>query len=222
MLIRSLVELHAWLHSYLCFSLIEKLFLSNLDNSSTLNLSIELLNCFLSQSRHLLTARWINWESSWSLDSFSITSRFVEIRSIASQHLFDTWLFVELLSCFLSQSWQLSTARWIDRESSWPFDSFLTASRSIEVGSIASRHLAIDRDPLACIVFHMFWIFLLSCHPYYLVSLHSCIFMDSLCPLDHLYLSWVKRSNFLYPLSIMTKRRRNCGNTWFLFKDSIC
>ena len=50
-----------------------------------------------------------------------------------SQHLFDTWLFVELLSCFLSQSWQLSIARWIDRESSWPFDSFLTASRSIEI-----------------------------------------------------------------------------------------
>ena len=31
MLIGSLVELHAWLHSYLCFSLLEKLFLSNLD-----------------------------------------------------------------------------------------------------------------------------------------------------------------------------------------------
>ena len=35
MLIGSLVELHAWLHSYLCFSLLEKLFLSNLDTSST-------------------------------------------------------------------------------------------------------------------------------------------------------------------------------------------
>ena len=36
--------------------------------------------------------------------------------------------------------------------------------------------------------------------------------MNSLCPLDHLYISQVKRSNFLYPLSIMTKRRRNCGD----------
>ena len=35
MLIGSLVELHAWLHSYLCFSFLEKLFLSNLDSFST-------------------------------------------------------------------------------------------------------------------------------------------------------------------------------------------
>ena len=34
-LIGSLVELHAWWHSYLCFSLLEKLFLSNLDSFST-------------------------------------------------------------------------------------------------------------------------------------------------------------------------------------------
>ena len=34
MLIRSLIELHAWLYSYLCFSLLEKLFLSNLDTFS--------------------------------------------------------------------------------------------------------------------------------------------------------------------------------------------
>ena len=81
MLIRSLVELHAWLHSYLCFSLIEKLFLSNLDNSSTLNLSVELLNCFLSQSRHLLTARWINQESSCPFDSFSTTGGSIELLS---------------------------------------------------------------------------------------------------------------------------------------------
>ena len=32
---------------------------------------------------------------------------------------------------------------------------------------------------------------------------------------DHLYISWVKHSSFLYPLSIMTKRGRNCG---FFFK----
>ena len=36
--------------------------------------------------------------------------------------------------------------------------------------------------------------------------------MDSLYPLDHLYVSWVKLYNFLYPLSIMTKRGRNCGD----------
>ena len=36
--------------------------------------------------------------------------------------------------------------------------------------------------------------------------------MDFLCPLDHYYVSWVKLSSFLYPLSIMTKRGRNCGD----------
>ena len=39
--------------------------------------------------------------------------------------------------------------------------------------------------------------------------------MDSLCPLDHLYVSWVKLYSFLYHLSIMTKRERICG---FFFK----
>ena len=36
MMFGFLVELHVWLHSYLCFSLLEKLFLNNLDTSSTL------------------------------------------------------------------------------------------------------------------------------------------------------------------------------------------
>ena len=36
--------------------------------------------------------------------------------------------------------------------------------------------------------------------------------MDFLCPLDHCYVSRVKLSSFLYPLSIMTKRGRNCGD----------
>ena len=35
MLFGSLVELHVWLHSCLCFFLLEKMFLSNLDSSST-------------------------------------------------------------------------------------------------------------------------------------------------------------------------------------------
>ena len=67
-------------------------------------------------------------------------------------------------------------------------------------------------------VFHMLCILLLSYHPKYLVSLHSCIYMDFLCPLDHLYVSQVKLYSSLYPLSIMTKRGRNCGDMWFLFK----
>ena len=34
---------------------------------------------------------------------------------------------------------------------------------------------------------------------------------SSLIIFDHLFVSRVKLSSFLYPLSIMTKRRRNCG-----------
>ena len=41
--------------------------------------------------------------------------------------------------------------------------------------------------------------------------------MDFLCPLDHLYVFWVKLSSFLYPLSIMTKRGRNYGEYVFFF-----
>ena len=90
-------------------------------------------------------------------------------------------------------------------------------SRFIEVILCAFYQLdsfLICQDPLTCIVFHMFCIFLLSCHPQHLVSLHSCIYMDSLCPLiilDHLYVSQVKLYSFLYPLSIMTKKGRKCG-----------
>ena len=46
MLIGSLVELHAWLHSYLCFSCLEKLFLSNLDSFSTLPRHLAIYRAF--------------------------------------------------------------------------------------------------------------------------------------------------------------------------------
>ena len=42
--------------------------------------------------------------------------------------------------------------------------------------------------------------------------------MDSLCPLDHLYVSQVKLYSFLYPLSIMTKRGRNVEICGFFLK----
>ena len=79
MLFGSLVELHASLHSYLCFSLLEKLFLSNLDTSSTPSY----LSSFSSSSyRNLdgfLTARWINWDFFWILDSFLTANGSIEL-----------------------------------------------------------------------------------------------------------------------------------------------
>ena len=56
---------------------------------------------------------------------------------------------------------------------------------------------------------------------FYYIVIHSILFhyihaflwisCTPLIILDHLYVSRVKLSRFLYPLSIMTKRGRNCG-----------
>ena len=76
MLIGSLVELHAWLHSYMCFSILEKRFLSYLDTSSIpprhLAIYRALKLCSYRNLDRSLTARWIDWESSWTLDSWWI------------------------------------------------------------------------------------------------------------------------------------------------------
>ena len=50
-----------------------------------------------------------------------------------SRHLSIPGLSIELFNCFLSQSWHLLIARWIDRESSCPFDSSLIPPQSIEL-----------------------------------------------------------------------------------------
>ena len=72
MFIGSLVVLQAWLHSYLYFSLLEKLFLSNLDTSSTPRYLSSSYAVFYRNLDTFSVARWIDRESSWILDSFSI------------------------------------------------------------------------------------------------------------------------------------------------------
>ena len=73
MLSGSLVELHAWLHSYVCFSLLEKWFLSNLDTSSIPPRHLAFCRALKVFSYRNLdrssTTRWIDRESSWTLDS---------------------------------------------------------------------------------------------------------------------------------------------------------
>ena len=75
----SLVELYAWLHSYLCFSLHEKLFLNNLDSFSTPGY----LSSFSSSSyRNLdsfLIARWIDRDFFWILNSFSTAGGLIKL-----------------------------------------------------------------------------------------------------------------------------------------------
>ena len=61
------------------FLFLKKLFLSNLDNSSTPSLSIELFSFFLSQSRHLLIARLIDWATFYPLDSSSTDPQSIEL-----------------------------------------------------------------------------------------------------------------------------------------------
>ena len=78
MLIGSLVELHAWLHSYLCFSLLEKLFLSNLDTSSTPGYLSSFSTSYLNLDSFSI-AMWIDRQTFWTLDSFSIASGSIEL-----------------------------------------------------------------------------------------------------------------------------------------------
>ena len=84
--------------------------------------------------------------------------------STAPRHLSIPSLSVKPFCYCLSQSRHLSIARWIDRESFCPLDSFSIVVRSIETYLTAARHLSIHQDSLACIAFHMFCIFLLSYH----------------------------------------------------------
>ena len=71
----SLFELYAWLHSYLCFSLLEKWFLSYFDTSSIpprhLAICRALKLCSYRNLDRSSTTRWIDRESSWTFDSFS-------------------------------------------------------------------------------------------------------------------------------------------------------
>ena len=78
-LIRSLVELYVGLHSYLCFSPLEKLFWkAGLTPPWYLAICRASQAFFLTQSRHLLDTWWIDRESSCLLDSSSTLGGSIE------------------------------------------------------------------------------------------------------------------------------------------------
>ena len=82
-LIGSLVELYVGLHSYLCFSHLEKLFWKAVSTPpqhflNTLLFVKLLKHFFKTQSRHLLDTWWIDQESSYFLDSSSTPARSIE------------------------------------------------------------------------------------------------------------------------------------------------
>ena len=114
MLTRSLVELHAWLHSYLCFSLFEKRFLSYFNPSSIppqhLAICRDLKLCSYRNLDKSSTVRWIDRESSWTLNSFLTVGGSIELLflclCLVSRHLLDSCI----CRCCVSQhlSWQMS------------------------------------------------------------------------------------------------------------------
>ena len=83
MLTGSFDELHVWLHSYLRFSLLEKRFLSYLDTSSIPPrhpaICRALRLCSYRNLDRSSTTRWIDQESSWTLNSFSIASGSIKL-----------------------------------------------------------------------------------------------------------------------------------------------
>ena len=101
MLTGSLVELHAWLHSYLCYSLLEKRFLSYLDTSSIPPWHLAIYRALkLCSYRNLdisSTARWINWESSWTLDCFSTVGGSIELLFLCPY--FVSWYLLDSCIC---------------------------------------------------------------------------------------------------------------------------
>ena len=149
-----------------------------------------------------------------------------------SQQLLDTSLILGYLSSFLTSSYRnldsFSTARWINRDFFWILNSFSIAGWSIEGGFcvIVSQYLSIHWDffflhALFFTCFASFFYLVIHSNLFHYINSFLWILCASLIIFDHLYISRVKRSSFLYPLSIMTEMGRNCGNMWFLFKDSI-
>ena len=106
MLIGSLVELYVGLHSYLCFSPLEKLFWkAGLTPPWYLAIYRASQAFFLSQSRQLLDTWWIDRECSCLLDSFSTPGGSIEL------------LFLDLIPCCSTLAQYLSCR--------WPFSRYL-------------------------------------------------------------------------------------------------
>ena len=151
MLTGSLDELHAWLHSYLRFSLLEKRFLSYLDTSSIpprhQAICRALRLCSYRNLDRSSTTRWIDQESSWTLNSFSIAGGSIELLFLClcfvSRHLLNSCICRRCFSRHLPRrmarhSWHLYLSRITDAlyiGLSWSSSHFLDLSRSIRAYS---------------------------------------------------------------------------------------
>ena len=111
MLFGSLVELHTWLHSCLCFSPLKNTVLKSwLDTSLIASYLSSFLSFFLSQSCQHLDTFWIDWESLWPLDSFSTPGGSIEPHLLLLMFQFlDSFSTHDLSTLLFSTfAWQMS------------------------------------------------------------------------------------------------------------------
>ena len=136
-----------------------------------------LKNCFEKLARHLLdtllSVELLKPFSYRNHDSSSIPGRSIEkalTSSIAPRHLVDRLSFYSWI-WFLVARYFLDTSTVEDHFLDTYLDRFSTAALvNVYYARHLSRHLSIDYDPLACIIFHMFCIF------FYYLYVHSILF----------------------------------------------
>ena len=147
------------------------------------------------------------------LDRSSTAFYLSSLLNFFSQQKLTQFRSIEISGVLLNR---ISTASSIHRETFYLADRSSIDSRSIEIGfySIAARQLLDLSGPscMHCFFFHMFCI---CWDP--LISLHSCIYLDSLCPLIiFMFLKW----SFIASCTLCQswqKGREIVEKLWFLF-----
>ena len=161
--------MHVWLHSYLCFSLLEKWFLSYLDTSLTPGYLSSFQTFSYRNLNKSLIARWINRESSWILDSWWINRAFLLCLCFIPRHLLDSCICRCCFSRHLPQqmAWHLSTP--LSIENYWSFIYWLSWSGSHFLWSLSiCPHLFTSQitlshsKPLSQVFFKLFQGFLFT------------------------------------------------------------
>ena len=109
MLFGYLVVLHCLIAFISVFFPSWKIVLKQPRHLSAVGLSIELFSWFLSQSRHLSIARWIDWESFYPLDRSSTDPRSIELL-----FTLDTCSIDASIEPFKRSSTPLNLSRFID------------------------------------------------------------------------------------------------------------
>ena len=169
----------------MCFSLLEKpLFFK--------------LNSFLTHPRQI-----------------SFLSSLYLVISTDPRQILDPSIFLGLTSI---ASWQLGRSIELKLCALCLLDTFSIDSRSIEISGFHLNRSSIAFRSVETLLHALFFTCFAS---FYYLVIHSILFhyihafiwisCAPLIILDHLYVSRVKLSSFLYPLSIMTKRGRICG-----------